>query len=197
MASWPQTTCLNDPGDILSLDFCINNASKNAEGELRRLKHATLKCTTTPCETLRTVHQLEVVTTPNPPCDSALAQNLDGIFVVRELSTAFDQNGLGRGFHAGKFEWNANGGVAVVVGTVQGITNAGTHRAPVFQSCQPCNAEGYMEGHFCGRVATTQISKLKNCFVQGTYRFQFDPSLEAQSTSIHGTLEGVVVCPCP
>ena len=195
--NWPTTPCLTNPKDVLTTPFCMNAVSKNADGKLLQFEVTTVQCPPAGCPTLRTVHQLEVVTQSNPPCDSPLAQNLDGIWVVKELATAFDGDGKGRGVHVGKFEWNANGGIAQVLGRVEGITNAGTHRAPVFQNCQPCDAEGYMEGYFCGQVVDTTISQLKYCFVQGTYRFQFDASQEAQSTNIRGTLEAALVCPCP
>ncbi|MEM7356081.1 MAG: hypothetical protein AAF657_35020 [Acidobacteriota bacterium] len=195
--TWPTTQCFEDPNHIVGTPFCLAAVSKNAQGVLDRLKVKTQQCPSGGCPTLRTVHQLEVQTQSHAPCDSALSQNLDGIFVVKELYTAFDGNGERRGFHVGKFEWNANGGVASVVGEVKGITNAGTHRAPIFQNCQPCDAKGFMEGYFCGRVVDTQIGQLKNCFVQGTYRFRFDPSQEAQTTSTQGTLEAVLICPCP
>jgi hypothetical protein len=94
----------------------------------------------------------------------------------------------------GSSVWNA--GKTLVFGNLSGLTNAGTHREPVFQACQPCDARGFMEGRFCGTIVRTTEAGLLGCHVFGTYRIGFDPSEVGVVGRLRGTLEGLVVCDC-
>jgi hypothetical protein len=62
--------------------------------------------------------------------------------------------------------------------------------------CQPCDAHGWMEGRFCGRVARTTDQRLAGCQLLGTYRLRFDPSTGGGGGAVRGTVEGSLVCPC-
>jgi hypothetical protein len=53
-----------------------------------------------------------------------------------------------------------------------------------------------MEGRLCGRIVKAKDERLVGCLVTAVYRFRFDHSAEFVDTEVHGTLEGVVVCPC-
>ena len=61
------------------------------------------ECKQPPCRTLKTVHTLKLTPTPHPPCDSHAAQPFGGALVVERLVTAFDQDGMHRGFRAADF----------------------------------------------------------------------------------------------
>lgn len=182
-----------DASEILDKRFCLENLSKNARGELRLSSGDREKCGEPRCVTFKTTHVLKVEA-KSGPCDSSLGKHFDGTFVVEKLATAFQIDGEHRGCHAGDFTWHGTGVTAK--GSITGITNAGTHRRPIFDPCQECHAPGFMEGLFCGTVVETTIGELRECQIKGTYRFRFDPSIGAQSTSIEGVLEGVVICPC-
>jgi hypothetical protein len=82
----------------------------------------------------------------------------------------------------------------MVVGSMAGITNAGTHRIPV-DKCETCETQGHMEGRISGRVAKG-MSAISGCRLFGSYVIKFDPSVDFISTPLEGTLEGVLVCRC-
>ncbi|HZN10177.1 MAG TPA: hypothetical protein VFC61_00780 [Blastocatellia bacterium] len=190
-----QVKCLDDPPTILQQSMCLSAVSKNMRGTLKLNVSQEHKCEDPPCKTLKTVHQLKLAPRANQPCDSRLARPFGGTIVVERLVTAFDEDGHHRGFHAGDFVWAGTAGVKVV-GRLSGITNAGTHRRPVFDDCQPCDARGVMEGRLCGQVTAADDPALKNCQVMGAYRIKFDPSVTGGSGAVTGVLEGVIICPC-
>jgi hypothetical protein len=84
----------------------------------------------------------------------------------------------------------------LATGSISGITNAGSHRLPVFEDCQPCDAAGFMEGRFCGQIVKAGDPSLLGCQVIGNYRLRFDPSREGGSGAVQGALEGLVTCEC-
>lgn len=187
--------CLDDPRELWNNLVCLRPVSKNARGELRLLDRELQTCDDQDCRTLKTDHLLQVDVEAHDPCDSRASGPLDGVFFVRQLITAFaDGSGEHRGLHTGEFRWA--GGGARVRGTLSGTTNAGTHRQPVFDPCQQCDAPGYMEGRLCGRIVKADDERLRGCRVAASYRFRFDPSEGAISTGITGTIEGLIVCPC-
>lgn len=83
-------------------------------------------------------------------------------------------------------------------GTLSGITNAGTHRAPFEPSCQPCHAPGFMEGHFCGVIRrSTADPALLGCQVFGSYKLEFQGALQDERNPVRrGVFEGLIVCEC-
>jgi hypothetical protein len=189
--------CTPGNRDILERNICLSALSKNLKGELRPLHHVLERCAKLKCRTLKTIHFLELRATGNAPCDSPTGKLLDGNFIVRNLVTAFENgDGTRRGIHEGDFLWKGTG--AEAVGTISGITNAGTHREPIFDKCQTCDAKGWMEGRFCGTIRASRRPQLRGCQVIGTYRFHFDPGKSQGGTgAVTGTLEGEVVCACP
>lgn len=184
------------PDDIFILQnkFCIGEVSKNLKGKLNPTSKRIQKCESPACETLVTTHELTLKLTAHRPCDSATSRPLSGILKVARLATAFKKNGKGRGLHAAQFVWQGSG--VLIKGTLSGITNAGTHRAPAFKECQVCGEVGVLEGTLCGTVVKTDDPKLKKCRVTAAYRIRFDPSESGGEGAVLGTLEGVVVCPC-
>lgn len=187
--------CLDVSEAILEDSFCLSALSKNLQGELRKRRAEPHKCIRPRCVTLRALQQLKVTVTSNPVCDGPLGPRFDDTLLVEELATVFmEGDGNLRGVHAGEFTWFGDGVTAQ--GRISGITNAGTHREPIFAPCQPCDTRGFMEGRLCGSVVETERPELERCLVVGTYRFRFDSSHDAGSTSIRGTLEAGLVCPC-
>src|ERR1043166_2243979 len=171
----PLDLCTPGNRDVLERNICLSALSKNLRGKLEPLHHALERCAKLKCRTLKTIHFLELRVTTNAPCDSAPGRLLDGNFIVRNLTTAFENgDGTRRGIHEGDFLWK--GGGAVAVGTISGITNAGTPREPIFKPCQTCNAKGWMEGRFCGTIRQSRRPALRGCQVIGTYRFRFKPN---------------------
>ena len=193
----PLDLCTPGNRDILERNICLSALSKNLKGELKPLHHALERCAKLKCRTLKTIHFLELQVATNAPCDSDPGKLLDGTFILRNLITAFENgDGTRRGIHEGDFLWKGKG--AVAVGTISGISNAGTHREPIFKPCQSCDARGWLEGRFCGTIRQSQRPALRGCQLIGTYRFHFDPNkTDGGRGGISGTLEGEIVCACP
>ncbi|MEM7096021.1 MAG: hypothetical protein AAF567_23655 [Actinomycetota bacterium] len=114
---------------------------------------------------------------------------------MRELVTDLaGGTGAGRGIHAGEFRWR--GTDAVVEGQINGMTNVGTHREPVFDPCQTCHDPGYMEGRLIGKVVRARDERLLGTAITAAYRITFDPTEGFQSTGIEATIEGALAVPC-
>jgi hypothetical protein len=187
--------CLDSAERLAKLRACLESVSKNVEGELRLLDRERNECREEKCESLTTDHLLHLRLDSHKPCDSKVGRKLDGELVVRELiSVLADGTGEGRGLHSGAFHWASNG--IRIEGTLSGMTNVGTHRAPAFDDCQECKAPGFMEGRLSGRVTRARDEQLIGCEVAAAYRLQFDPSEGFQSTAVRGTIEGLLVCRC-
>jgi len=192
-----RVTCatLADPKQLWASPICLANVSKDVQGRLYLLDREVQPCDEQNCLTLKTEHALKVEVVSHERCDSEVARRLDGVFLVRDLVTAFtDGSGMNRGVHAGAFMWRGDG--LVVNGTLSGVTNAGTHRAPAFKECQECYAPGVMEGQLCGTIVRAEERPLVGCLVKAAYRFRFDPSEGGQDSDLEGTIEGLIVCPC-
>ena len=187
-------TCLDDPATIFKQKMCVNSVSKNFKATIKLVDKDEQKCAKPGCVTLKTIHALKMGVVSNNPCDSKLGKVLTGTILVERLASAFDNDGTRRGFHAGDFVWKTASFVAQ--GRLSGVTNAGTHRAPVFQACQPCDARGFMEGRICGQIVETNKPELKGCNIIGTYRMRFDPTQTGPQGGGQGTIEAVLVCPC-
>jgi hypothetical protein len=184
--------CFDDPKAIFTKEFCVSAASKDLKGDLKLGSRKEHKCSQPACKTLRTAHALKVKVV-STRCDSPAARPLNGVLSVK-LVTAFDTDGLHRGFHAGDFTLVGAGGLKVT-GRMSGVTNEGSHRLPI-RDCQECGDLGIMEGRLCGRVVNPGNSRLRGCQVIAAYRISFDQSFEGGSGAVVGTLEGVVICAC-
>jgi hypothetical protein len=175
--------------------MCVHAVSKNLKATLKLLEKDEQRCEKPECRTLKTIHTLKMgAVVSHDPCDSKMGKMLTGTIVVGKLATAFDQDGMHRGVHAGDFVWKTAS--FTIEGRLSGVTNAGTHRAPVFNNCQRCNAPGFMEGRICGQVVDTTKPELKGCQLVGTYRMRFDPTQTGPNGAGMGTIEAVLVCPC-
>src|SRR5215510_12687489 len=126
--------CFDDPPTILKQPLCLSNLSKDMKGVLRPGASRPQRCQTPPCETLKTVHALVLEVAPHRPCDAEINFQFGGKLTVARLVSAFERNGLGRGFHSGDFTWAA-GPALKVAGRMSGVTNVGTHREPAFTDC--------------------------------------------------------------
>lgn len=186
--------CLDDPSTIFKQRMCVNAVSKNFKASVKLLKKDEQKCEKPECLTLKTIHALKMQVVSNNPCDSKLGKMLTGFIAVDNLTSAFNQDGAHRGFHAGDFVWQSPNFVAK--GRMSGVTNAGTHRTPVFNNCQPCDARGFMEGRICGQIISANKPELKGCELIGTYRIKFPLTPTGINGAGQGTIEAVLVCPC-
>ena len=188
-------TCFDEPLKLYRTTLCLSALSKNMEGRLDLRDRDVQRCGEPECKTLKTLHGLELEVGSHKPCDSKLGARLNGRLIVKEFVTAFeDADGEKRGVHAGDFVWEGPG--VRVEGRMSGITNAGTHRDPVFDPCQKCHDPGYIEGRLCGSVTASRSPDLEGCYVVGTYRFKYDPSSGGGEGGIVGTFEGSLLCPC-
>ncbi len=174
---------------------CLNSLSKDLEGELRLVESEKERCRELDCTTLETIHQLELRASRHD-CDSEVGAVLDGTLHSGDLVHKFeDGDGLRRGVHEGSFRWKGAG--ALAIGTLQGVTNAGTHRKPAFDECQRCDNPGVMEGLLLGTIRRARDRGLIGCGVQAAYRLRFEASSKGGSGAVAGTLEGALICDCP
>ena len=174
---------------------CLSELSKDLEGELRPVEAVRETCDQLHCVTLETVHQLDLKVFAHV-CDSETGKQLDGQLTSGQLVHKYkDGDGNRRGVHEGPFRWRSADVFAT--GTLQGITNAGTHRPPAFDECQRCDDRGIMEGMLRGRIMRARDRRLVGCELRAAYRLRFDPSSEGGSGGVRGTLEGAIVCNCP
>lgn len=175
---------------------CLSELSKNLEGSLRPVEAERETCRPRRCVTLETLHQLSMRVSGHA-CDSSPGKLLDGELHVLQLVHKYkDGDGERRGVHEGTFRWRGRGGL-LATGMLQGITNAGTHRAPVFDDCQRCDERGVMEGMLLGTILRAEAPQLIGCEVRAAYRLRFDPSRDGGgSGAVRGTLEGALVCDC-
>jgi hypothetical protein len=194
--------CKDSPTYILDQPMCLFPLSKETDqeglGELRLVLADQETCDDN-CRTLKTIHELDLPLQSSnvDRCDSPRAEPLNGRLHVCDLTHALADGAFDhRGFHGGTFTWL--GQRLLATGTLSGITNAGTHRKPVFDpACQDCHQPTFMEGRFCGVIRRAASDPaLIGCQVFGTYRLQFEGSLRERSTPIRGVLEGLVVCEC-
>lgn len=181
-------------GGLVDRVVCLSLLSKDLEGELRLVESAEERCRERDCVTLETIHQLDLKAARHD-CDSAVGSLLDGRLHVGDLVHKFEGgDGTHRGVHEASFRWRS--GSVLASGTLRGVTNAGTHRAPAFDDCQRCDDVGVMEGQLVGRIRRARDPRLVGCTLQAAYRLRFDASRDGGSGGVRGTLEGAIVCDC-
>ncbi|MGI9420137.1 MAG: hypothetical protein ACR2RA_20115 [Geminicoccaceae bacterium] len=169
--------------------ICMRPVSKNLRGKFDVCKQERQECHEPECITLKARINFETAVLPHQPCDSPASQALNGQIDGR-LVFAYIDNGMGRGYHVGRFEWQ--GSQSVAIGKMHGVTNAGTHRRPI-DNCENCHEPGHMEG--CIEAVIVK-GKHKGCRICATYVINFDPGQGAQDTAFVGTIEGVLICDC-
>lgn len=186
--------CDGRPADLARAVLCLDELSKNVEGELVIIDSRPRECPELDCRTL-TVEHLLLVEAKTHSCDSALGKRFDGKLRSRDLTTVF-VNGSGnrRGMHTGTFVWHTSAGT--VQGRMSGMTNEGTHREPAFRRCQHCDDRGVMEGRLCGRLVEAADPALVGAQVTAAYRFAFDAGEEGGRGALRGTIEGLLVRNC-
>jgi hypothetical protein len=190
----PHDICGATPAELFAAEVCLHELSKNAEGELSRPEGQQHVCAEDDCRTLTTDQDLDL-SLGSHDCDSDVGRLFDGRLRSVDLATVYvDGDGNRRGMHTATFSWRAQ--VGLVQGTLSGLTNQGTHRAPPFDACQKCSETGVMEGRLCGRLVRTTEPRLAGAQVVAAYRWRFDPSREGALGGVRGTLEGLVVRPC-
>jgi hypothetical protein len=130
-------------------------------------------------------------------CDSPDGRLLDGGMVIRDLTTVFGgSRAENRGVHAGNFYWTPAGG-GRIVGSIQGVTNAGLMRSPVSPDAEICSRRGVLTGHLSGTGRNVAQIPVPEFTIDAVYRIEWRPDATVQSsTGITGTLEGVLIVPC-
>lgn len=177
---------------MLRQQVCLTPLSRNLEGELGRPDNEIRKCRRRDCATLVGAQSLILKLADATDCDQLPA--LDGAVEVRDLVHVFDATGSDRGIHSGDFRWESS--IGLIMGRLSGITNAGTHRPPVFAECQRCR-DSVMEGQFQGVVCRPKSPEFTDCQLFGAYRLQIDAGREGlPAQGVRGTLEGVLITSC-
>ncbi|ADB73512.1 hypothetical protein [Geodermatophilus obscurus] len=190
----PYDLCSATPAEIFAAEVCLYELSKDAEGQLSRPEGQQHVCPEDDCRTLTTDQDLELSLRPHD-CDSDVGRLFDGELRSVDLATVYvDGDGTRRGMHTATFSWRCQ--IGLVQGTLAGLTNEGTHRAPVFDECQRCGETGVMEGRLCGRLVRSAEPRLAGAQVVAAYRLRFDSSREGALGGVRGTLEGLVVRTC-
>ncbi|HEX8083557.1 MAG TPA: hypothetical protein VF529_04650 [Solirubrobacteraceae bacterium] len=173
---------------------CLKPMSKDMRGELDLVESELEQCEKLDCETLEARHRFKFEVGGAGECDSEIGRLLDGVLYGTLTHKFVDGNGMRRGVHEGS--WRLKGAV-VASGRLTGVTNAGTHREPVFEPCQKCEAPGVMEGMLTGTIRGPETSDFLGCRIRCAYRIRFDPSKSGGDGAASGTLEGALVCTCP
>jgi len=184
---------------LLTETYCLDEVSKNVDGEVLVLDADQKTCPNPVCEPLTLVQYLRL-TLHSADCDSSLGAVLDGLIRVRNLTTVFtgpDEHL--RGVHAASFYWRPSGG-GRIRGELEGITNAGTARPPAFPRCDECEAcrqDGLLTGHLFGTGTSVPGIPVPDFNLEAVYRLAWDPLATVPSTApVNGTLEGVIIMPC-
>jgi|GraSoiStandDraft_30_1057271.scaffolds.fasta_scaffold205268_3 hypothetical protein len=179
--------------------YCLAEISKNIDGELVVLDRDQKTCPNPVCDSLTLVQSLRLNLHSNH-CNSSLGGILEGMIRVWNLTTVFaGTKETLRGVHAGSFYWVPVGG-GTIQGTLEGITNAGTARSPVFpncQTCERCDQVGLLTGHLFATGTNTPGIPVPDFNIEAVYRFAWDPIATIHKTApVTGTLEGVLLMPC-
>ncbi|SDD30162.1 hypothetical protein SAMN05660690_3935 [Geodermatophilus telluris] len=186
--------CDAGPAGLLAAEVCLSELSVDVAGRLSRPEGQEHQCPEDGCRTLTTEQDLELELRSHD-CASEVGRLLDGRLGSVDLVTVYtDGDGNRRGVHTATFTWRSRAGV--VHGTLSGLTNQGTHRAPAFDACQRCGDTGVMEGRLCGRLVRAGEPRLAGAEVVAAYRLRFDASSAGAVGGVRGTLEGLVVRAC-
>ena len=185
-----------DPDLLRSQRQCLADVSKNLEGQALVVSADNHQCRTPGCETLTVVQHLRLRLATHA-CDSQQSALLDGGMVIRDLTTVFGApRPDARGVHGGHFYWTPAGG-GRIVGTLDGITNAGILRAPVAPDSEVCARRGVLTGRLAGTGRNVAQIAVPEFTIEAVYRIDWTPDATLQATApLVGTLEGVLILPC-
>jgi hypothetical protein len=185
-----------DPDLLRSQRHCLADVSKNLEGQVLVVSADHHQCQAPGCETLTLVQHVRMKLATHA-CDSPQSAVLDGVVVIRDLTTVFGATRPDvRGVHAGHFYWTpATGGR--IVGTLDGITNAGILRAPAAPDAEPCSQRGVLTGRFAGTGRNVPQIAVPEFTIDAVYRIDWTPDATVRATTpLVGTLEGALILPC-
>jgi hypothetical protein len=154
------------------------------------------QCRALECVTVLAATKARLEVKPHD-CDSKLSNVLDGELELADFVHVWDSKTSEHGFHSARFRWK--GRDAVFAGELSGMTNAGTHRLPIFKACERCRIRGVDEGRLCGTVEKTEVKELEGAQVFGIYRLKYAPAAGSQLPGgrLAGSFEGLLVRPCP
>jgi hypothetical protein len=191
--------------ELLYGNYCVHEVSKDLDGLVALLYGDYPPCPALNCSPLMELQFLRLDARSNASCDSeppGLA--LDGPIRVKDFTTVYTgpKESL-RGVHAGRFNWAPTVGGGIT-GTLQGISNAGVLRPPIFkEKCETCHAPGIVSGHLFGTGKGVPGVPVHEFQLEAIYRLAWDPLAWDPSISffpnapVRGTLEGVLVLTCP
>jgi hypothetical protein len=187
-----------DARTLISNSYCLQEISKDLQGEVTVLDRIQKTCGNPTCDTLTLIQHVHLVQNP-AQCDSELGRVLNGEIQVLNLTTVF--TGLQeilRGVHAADFYWKPSAGGSIGPGTLQGITNAGIVRPPAArQECERCLEVGILTGHLFAPGTRVPGIPVPDFYVDAVYRLAWDPIAQVRQTApVRGTLEGVILMPC-
>src|SRR4051812_7290219 len=95
---------------LLNNKYCLEEVSKNIDGQVTVLNAIQMTCSRPTCEPLTLVQLLRLNVRSNPDCDSKLGAILDGSMEVRDLTTVYaGPSEHRRGVHAANFAWRVAG----------------------------------------------------------------------------------------
>jgi hypothetical protein len=122
----------------------------------------------------------------NTECETVMNTELGGPLTGRIIVVNIDGKATERGVHAGSFTWGRQGNIH---GILSGISNAGTHRPPLYDAVrfdQP--------GQFVGRLdGTFEHPMLGRCVLTASYVIDLADPRDDTTTDVKGILEGVVM----
>lgn len=189
---------LGRPPSFIPADpVCLQVVSRDLSGRFGSPLGEVEDCPDMDCFTRRTTQKLRFDATANEECDEGAGAVLDTTIFGRVEHLFKGQTGGARGIHSGTVFWTLSQGHGRGTGNMRGVTNAGTHRAPVFRACEGCDAPT-MQGSL---EATATIgpgtSAPRVVLLRAVYKIALqEPGEEGLVGNFKGTLEGVVMFFC-
>jgi hypothetical protein len=180
---------IDQTGALRDGTWCLLRVSKDLRGDYRLEELEERSCSGPECRSLMTTHTARLQVEP-ADCDEV--PELDGLLEAAPFCNVFeDANPFDRAVHSAEVRWAPSGGGAVV-GTMTGLTNAGTHRPPAAVHCEECSTFAHLEGRLC--AAIDGVERLGGSELVVVYCLNARPN--GWNGRLWGTLEGVVVRPC-
>ena len=164
--------------------------SKNVEGIVITDQYDTQTCPELSTRTWQVSHAFDLRLTSNgSACD---ADELDAVAgLTADLMASFREDLDGPGYHLGTFDWSL-GRAGTFAGVMSGTTNSNTHRQV---NSKECLVLGHMQGRIDGVYEGTRAQFLESRLCC-TYAFDVAPMGIGQGR-LQGTLDGVLILPCP
>jgi hypothetical protein len=187
------------PTEIQDGTYDLRNVSKDVAGRVVMVATTPKQCSALNTDSLTTIQRLTAgITASQQGCDEDPTRLLDGRLETRNLTTV--HNGTtqrDRGIHAAGIVWRLNGG-GILRGSMTGTTNAGTDRPlPFNPGFESCLRDGLLIGFLEATGNNIPDSPLPAFTVQATYRMYWDRVSGQSDAQMIGTIEGVLIRPCP